>query len=385
MLTQDSYPDTGLERLKLVHIHSDPKFVKEIAKYNCDYFDNRLIILGKKNESNRAFHNTAEFVERKPANIPRLVQMCEGADLVTLNYLCDFKSRIAMALPREQKIAWRFFGTELYSRMPEQVLSEGTRNLIKRDPRRNNILYKVGKYLQKRFFTKDYFFPAVQRADLFLGLFEEEYQYLKTFWPDLPPFLMLGLRYEKVNYVRKQKEPYYILGNSRNIFNNHMELIEIVKSSTNAAYRAKMFFNYGSIGYYAQKVRQAALEVEQIELVEQFLPMESFEEVYAKASAMVLNGYRQMAMFNVFCAVRNGVKIYLNPKNPTMDWLLNNNIKVYSVKEFEKDLATGRLRLTEVEIKYNIDGFNRLIDKVSLPTFQRNLYRYCIQGRLVIF
>lgn len=363
-------------KLKLVHIHSDPKFVKEIAKYQTDFFDNRLIILGKKSQGNQAFHQTAEFIEKKAENIAQIVQMCEGADLVTLNFLCDFKSKIALALPREQKIAWRFFGTEIYSRMQEDVLSEATKDVLKQDLWRNNPVFRLAKYL-RNYFRKDTFLPAAKRADILLGLFEEEYHHLKASWPDLPPFLTLGLRYEKVHYVSRQKEPYYILGNSRNIFNNHFELIEMVKSSTNTNYKAKMFFNYGTVSFYSRKVRQAALDVEQIELIEQFLPMESFEEVYAKASAMVLNGYRQMAMFNVFCAVRNGVKIYLNPKNPTMDWLLNNDIKVYPVKEFERDLATGQLSLTEDEIKDNIDGFNKLIDKFSLSTFQERLIIYC--------
>lgn len=383
-MTEDSQRANEKHRrkLKLVHIHSDPKFIKEIAKYRTDYFDNVLIILGKKDSSNSQFHDYALFFEEKPSNISKIVKLTFDADLVIINNLTRFKCRIVLEIPKRTKIAWRFFGHELYSRIPQKVLSPSTLRVLREDSRNKNVLYLAAKKLRSTIFRRDILPEAILRLDLFLGLFVEEYNMLKKIWPDLPPFLMLGLRYEKANYVSQDKHKYYIAGNSRNHFNNHIDIIELINEYRDLDYKCKMLFNYGDNGFYADQIRKL-VRLSNIELVEDYLPMTDFENLYKHASAMVINSYRQMAMFNTFCAIRNGTKIYLNNQNVTMHWLLTNGFIIKSINDFQQDLRTGNLALSVEEANYNIDRFNDLVRNHSLSEFQSQLYEFAVKERVI--
>src|SRR5699024_1419419 len=92
-----------------------------------------------------------------------------------------------------------------------------------------------------------------------------------------------------------------------------------------------------------------------------------------KSSAFVHNGYRQMALGNIYAALRNGVKVYLNEKNVIMQWLLNEGFLIFSLNEFQNDIECDNLRLSQDQAQTNIDRLTQLMKNYTIEHFQQNI------------
>ena len=50
-----------------------------------------------------------------------------------------------------------------------------------------------------------------------------------------------------------------------------------------------------------------------------------------------------MAGGNIFLAIQNGVKVYLNKRNVFLTWLKNEVILVYTIEDFDQDLKDNNI------------------------------------------
>src|SRR5690606_10843771 len=108
-----------------------------------------------------------------------------------------------------------------------------------------------------------------------------------------------------------------IVGNSKHVWNNHLDVFRIIKKSKRFDnYKFNLFFNYGVDNDYTEKVRNEANQNSFV-LIEDFLDIQEFSRVYNTATALVINSYRQHALGNIFTAILNGSKVYLNKKSST--------------------------------------------------------------------
>lgn len=370
-------------RFRIVHIHSDFKFLNDIYRYECEYFENLMIIIGEKSDNNKKYHNTALFFSPTKKSLGKIIEICKDANLIVLNDLTQFGCKIVLALPQDIKIAWRFFGHELYGKKKKQFLSEKTKQIWQSGFSKFFLLFKkkvailFKNAMAHQYYKKQDFGSAVQRIDLFFGLFEDEYLFLKTFWPDLPLFLRLSIGLNKVNSENTlhPKKPLIILGNSRNNFNNHADIIDIVESLPHPKdISFKLLFNYGVESPYAEEIRLRARKIPTIDIVSDFMSAEAFEDLYKNASALVLNAYRQMALGNILAAFRNGVKVYLNEKNITMQWLLKEGFFVFPITSLANDIERNNFKLTPAEIENNIAQLTKLMNSYTKEDFQNELY-----------
>ena len=84
---------------------------------------------------------------------------------------------MANSLPKNLKIAWRFFGFELCERRKDIFISKKTMHIIKtKDSKKNKIKIFIKDNLieivNNFIYPKRNFIKAVKRCDFFLGLFE---------------------------------------------------------------------------------------------------------------------------------------------------------------------------------------------------------------------
>jgi dTDP-N-acetylfucosamine:lipid II N-acetylfucosaminyltransferase len=164
------------------------------------------------------------------------------------------------------------------------------------------------------------------------------------------------------------------LGNNRSAYNNHLDLLDLIKDSNSKnKYKFLMFFNYGRNNYYADLVRNKANKIEEIEVLEDFLEIEKFNQIYFEASALVINGYRQMAMGNIFTAIKNKTKIYLSTNNVIFNWLKEEGFSVFSIEEFVIDLDNNNIALKEFEILRNQNQLVTFTKKYNQEEFHNSL------------
>ena len=359
---------------KIVHIHTDLKFIDESAIFEGSDFENEIIILGNKGGYNGRYQESAIYVNPSRLNIKQLINHCSDTDMVVLYNLCFIKSFIANRLTLRVKIAWRFFGHELYRYYLAEQYSELTKLMLTADKLRPSVLLKrlknyfprlqgLRKLIDFRAVYDYEFKRAVKRVDFFLWHFQEEYELLSKSWHGLPPFINLPtfclptINIDSGSSQRREKENLIIIGNCKNALNNHFDIIELLSSS-------KMFnkysfyvpFNYDTETSYSLKLRKRVSLYDNIKFIETFLPLNEYELIFQKASALVVNTYRQKALGNIFLALNNGVKVYLNKQNICYSILKNRGFRVYLVDQLYDDLESQNICM-----RYDENNQNKLI------------------------
>src|SRR5690606_4409853 len=165
-----------------------------------DDFENITIIIGARGKYQGLYKNSAKYFNYSRKGFLDIIALCKTADSVVLYEMNFPKAYIANRLPRSVIVIWRFFGKELYIKLPEQVFSERTRKALKEGKDSN--LYLESKQRLRNFLSvfkyrafrrNEINKASFKRADFFLGLSKPEYEFLKNIWQDLPPFLQISM------------------------------------------------------------------------------------------------------------------------------------------------------------------------------------------------
>ena len=377
---------------KIVHIHTDLKFIDESVIFEGPDFDNEIIVLGEKGQYTGRYQESTIYQNPSRSNIDQLITHCRNADMVVLYNLCFVKSFIANRLPAQVKIAWRFFGHELYRYDISEQYSDLTKSMLAADKfnlidglknLKNYIpaLRNLRNLIAFRAVYDDEFRKAIKRVDFFLWHFQEEYEYLRKGWPDLPSFCILPtlnlptLKYDSNHNGHKEKENLIVIGNSKNSLNNHFDILNMVLESRNFnQYVFHVPFSYDSETSYSRKFREAVSGLENIILSEAFLSLDDYEAVFKKAAALVINTYRQKALGTILLALKNGVKVYLNRKNITLSVLSSCGFVVYPVDQLFDDLKNDNIHMRSEEVTHNAVVMDKLRQENSIALFQQRIH-----------
>ena len=369
---------------KVVHIHSDIKFIYESNNFFCDNFENQILFLGDSMNYNGKHCNQIIYLKVTKKNIEKIIDLTNNADIVVLYNLDFLKSYIANRCSKDIKIIWRFFGQELYSKMNDFVYSPKTKKIISIKNTsffknrliailifmRNAITYKTTYDLE---FSK----AAFKRVDCFLGLSEKEYLFLKQHWPRLPNFIQVHVEINNIknnNLNDTGKKNKVVIGNNRSPFNNHIDIIEELKKIDLTNLELISFFNYGGNGHYASYIRNQAKDIPQLQLIEKMLTLDEFNTIQERVCALVINGYRQMAMGNIFIALRNGIKVYLNIKNIMYHWLKDEGFVVFTTEDFLNDIKSNNTLLSKEDSVYNVNKIYEFEQNNNKDKFCEKIY-----------
>jgi hypothetical protein len=365
--------------MKVIHIHSDLKFVFESQKFEGKYFENLIIIINNIQKYEGPYKECAHFFKYNPKTVNKIVKLCEGADLVILYDLDTIKTQIAIKLPPTIMIAWRFFGYELYRKDAKQYLSSITikANQLNHLQNFKEAISKLYSQAITNFFWGNLelqFQQAVRRINIFLGTSLEEYNDLKVKWPELPNYVKLPFsrKYTSEGYIAGNKEKLVILGNNKSVYNNHLDIINIINvSSKQNQYKFVLIYNYGPESNYSSYVRASVKDKQNYCCIEKFMPYKQLFELYQRAGSAVFNGYRQMALGNIFLALGQGVKVYLNNRNIVMQWLQNEGFKVFPINELAFDLENDNTLLHARDAQHNFELLHKFQNSYNVGQFQQ--------------
>lgn len=377
-----------MKKLKTVHIHTDYKFVDYgTICFTGDYFENTILVIDREDGTEYEGYFMDMVTLIKKDQFEKILQICKEADVVVFYALYSFQSKIALQLPKSIKLVWRLFGHELYREMTEYVYSEKTKAALKleveeptREPLRSiKKIYRKIRYGKNLSLIEE----AIERIDYMLILSREEYDFLAKYWKNLPKFIRsphFELPTKELDSVEdaldeKQKKPRIIIGNNRNAYNNHLDILDLIDNSAyKENYEFVLLCNYGDQTDYFLEIKNKIKGKDYYTLIEDFIPLDEFLNFYENVDALVINGYRQMAVGNILDAFRNGVKVYLNKKNSDYTWFTNEGFLIGDSKDFQKDLERNNFILSYKEALQNINTYLDLTKKYPFEDFQRELY-----------
>lgn len=367
--------------IKTIHIHTDQKFIHDTSRFEGEKFENYIVFIARNAEwkrlDNFAGKNTFYFTYSLK-NVHKIIAICEDADLVVLYDLDVVKSKIALLLDKKVRIAWRFFGHELYGIESNIYLSELTKkaNALSRVQSiwkdLSHTVSSFKSFLKWGFGSKRIFGDAMNRTNFIMCFCQEEYDFLLKTWGNLPQFIKLSINKaycpDEGSFI---KGKVIIIGNNRSIYNNNLDIINMIETSQNPwKFRFFVLNNYGAESNYTHEVRKAISRREYYTEISDFMSLDDFKKLYQTATAAVFNGYRQMALGNIFTAFKYGVKVYLNETNIIMKWFRNNGLLVYSVDNFYEDLINGEVTLSAADQKQNSINWQKLIKSYTNDDFQ---------------
>lgn len=370
------------QKLPIVyHIHTDLKFAVEVSYFLKHLFDNRYIILSNTKTVKCSISEYKTYKNTyRGAN--QLLKDMADASYVVLYDLTPIKSYIANRLPNTVKIFWRFFGYELY-RQPylkkEIVFSKYDLPYIE-NPKKNSITLSLRKIVSRLIHAFDpdpekEFEKAKHRIDYFFCLAKEEYDYLSKF-TSLPPCIVIPRTGYLLDSKNATKNNTIIIGNNRSPYNNHLEVFHLISKIDKKIlekFNYTLLLNYGNQGNYLQQVIERYSNIATARIIDDFMPIEDFRTLYDSAAALVINGYRQMAMGNIMTALAKGVKVYLNPKNCMYSWALNEGFKVFDVNDLAVDIENDNIYLSEEDMAHNKTVYSGLADKYSVKEFSEKI------------
>ena len=363
-----------MEKTIIFHIHTNPIFLDIGPYFPDDKFENKYILISN-NIGDIKSERSIQIFKNEDNDITKLIQNINCASVLVIYDLDPIKIGIVNKIKSNIIVIWRFFGYELYSKIPEIVLSKKSLYYRNMDTKifLQNLISCIKKVFDK--IIKNDFEEAIERINYIMCFCFEEYTFLSQYFK-LPQFIDFP-RTKKISQITNCHKSYsIILGNNRGIYNNHIDILSNLKNNKEKIpnnIKIIMFFNYGPENKYTSAVRDIAKDIPNVEIINDFLSKEEYNRIYMTSSSLIINSYRQMAMNNIITALKNGVKVYLNPKNCIYSWLLREGFCVFDVNTVIEDIVSSNIILSQSDYQMNICAFDNLNKKYTIDNFLTQL------------
>ena len=366
---------------KLIHLHTDSKFIQATERFNNKEFFNVNIFLGEDSEITQIKLESQGFdfevYPKTLETIDEISKKYKDFDGAIIYDLCIYKKQFLDKFPSSFKFFWFFFGYEIYTKLCQYYISKKTLKSaypinLKKYSFKECVLRTISRMRNREFYLdKQKYENLYKRIDAILVYSEQEYNEI-TNYVALPKLIKRNLN-RKIQFIPREKENSIIIGNSKALWNNHLDIFNIIKSVKNNAINYVCFFSYGQESLYTEKIRVIAKKNKNINIIEDFLDIKEFEQVYQTAAALIINSYRQHALGNIFTAITYGCKVYLNPRSSVYKWLLDEGFNISTVNSLKEDLKNNYFSLTEKEQLFNLNKLKELQDSHTKLDFLNNI------------
>ncbi len=158
---------------------------------------------------------------------------------------------------------------------------------------------------------------------------------------------------------------YYIVGNAIGPLTNYFDVLQYLKTKDTI----KFLCSYGDskLNCSFKNLISKSSKFGNIEIVEDFLPYDKFEELIANAKGYILGAKRPMAMGNIFLCFHHRIPLYVYKDSHLFRSLQEMNFKVYDIMKF----PTARI---EIELSHNRKLVNEMFGRKTVNNMYQNLF-----------
>ncbi len=371
-----------MSTISILHIFNDEKFIdRHISNIRNGNFQNTFIYLRNTFNYTGEFPQLLKYIKPYSKEFYDLIRDCPRHHILILYYLSADKAYIVNRLGKNRPvIVWSFYGADLYG-FPEikrDLLTKETLRILSAQKEERllfyvkNILRPLYKILDKGAESTSTIRKAISRIDYFAWFDNEEYNllnqklknklpaFLET--PITTPFRLIHPNRDKLNSV--------LLGNSASPYNNHIDIIHLFQK---CRYHGSIYIpiSYGKQQAYKEKIEEYCRGTElNVIFLKGYVEYGDYVNLINQQNAVVFNSYRQMALGNIFIALKCGAKVYLSLKNPSYQWLKKFGFFIYSVEEnLECDIRENKLRLPQEWAESNAITCDKIGDETAGTRF----------------
>ena len=163
-----------------------------------------------------------------------------------------------------------------------------------------------------------------------------------------------------------------IVGNSSSVTANHLLVFQKLNSFNLDKAKILVPLSYGN-SKLRDYVKTLGFEMwkENFVPIETFLPLNEYNNVLQSAKIFIFGNWRQEAVGNILAALYIGGKVFLDSRNPLLDYYERLGLYIYDLSSLsEKELST---KLSEEEVAHNRNILKKIYSKErQLQLIERN-------------
>lgn len=296
--------------------------------------------------------------------------------IISHNLLTSWKAEVIREAPDSTKIAWVFWGSELYSRrgFTLQFLGPATRKIYQ------GYIFKqkLKKLLYRLFTKKKYSLHYEVPKDVFnkvsyclTDVNEDAIEAEKYFNTN---FSSLWYNYYSIEETVGSllpdtcTGPNILLGNSASITNNHHEVIKLLSAIPLEGRKVIVPLSYGD-NYIIPVVKKYAHRLldDKFHPVETYVAREEYNRMIKDCTIAIFNHYRPQALGNIVTSLWLGARVYLSKRSLLYDYFTKIGIILFNVEEHltpENSEALSRLPIET--IRHNRGILNAVYGRDSM-------------------
>lgn len=270
-----------------------------------------------------------------------------------------------------QKIAWMFWGGEIYGRpeVRKLFLAPKSKFLLWLYTLKNRL---KGKKNDTYYLPKECYF----KIDYCLTDMKNEFDFAKNLMHNQMD--MIWYNYYSIEDTvgtlidKRCTGNDIFLGNSCTIENNHLETFSLIKKLNIQGRRIITPLSYGSqwLRNFLIKKGNAYFKDNFHPLVD-FMPREAYNSLMLNCGVMIMNHYRPQAQGNIITGLWLGMRVFLSKKNMAYQYFKDNGILIYTI---EDDFKQVELKpLSEEELQHNRSILYNLYSKESMLKATKNV------------
>lgn len=367
--------------MKIAHLTANEKFTDLSARQfeEASPESNHYFIFCEDDISTRAQYAIENcHAQRIDSQYPttKLLEELSQFDLIVFHSLYHKFARLALALPREQRLLWIFWGSEVYNDYAEADKANcgtQTARLWRYKPTQviarrlkqwsDQLLTKIQATRSIKLSDKE-LVQIIQRMDYVGSFMDEDIQKIreyisfdaKAFW-----FSYSDLSQLTVGMQGKQLRGNGILfGNSATYSNNHLEVIQQLSHLDLSDHKIICPLSYGDIQYRDLILNQAQTLGSSFHPLTDFMSLEEYNQILLTCPVAIMGHYRQQAVTNIMALIWLGTRLYLSERNPVYHYLKRIGIELYSI---EQDLQASNSHWNQALSQDSIQHNKQVIEQ----------------------
>jgi dTDP-N-acetylfucosamine:lipid II N-acetylfucosaminyltransferase len=325
----------------IVHLFEDQKFV-DITIENFESVSsgmNKYIVFSD-NKKLRYVSRKEDVIVLPNSSYKLDVDLVyEDCQLLIIHFLTPLNLFILKNKPPQVKVIWSVWGADAYDHFRGQNIFEPlTRNI------RDKSLYQLLKpsILYTYYHFLRYRVKPVKKELKLLKSFDYVITVLPYEFHIFSEKFRLTAKYIDYSYGINNFDEFsnaslgnaILVGNSATASNNHLDVFDIIKDTNK---KLLVPLSYGSYDYknYKKLVISEGMRIfkNSFTPIEEFMPLQDYRELTSSCNSVIMYHIRQQALGNIFMALFQGMRVFLNSKSLTYSYLKDEGMIIFDLKQ----------------------------------------------------
>lgn len=307
---------------------------------------------------------------------------------VIIHYLNSRKIRFVQKyIEKSIPVYWIIWGNDLYNKLlyPKGFeLYDRQSSYFKKNKKVfANLLEKIVSGFKTR---KIESFVSERISHIVTDTTEMDYMMLMSYYPKLKKIPWMDFFYYPIESILGQDmmQKWVVgndiqIGNSGSITNNHEYAMRYLSKFELQERKVVVPLSYSGTKEYRDSVKSAGIVSfgENFIPLEDFLPLQEYNQLMTSFSVAIYGNFRQEAIGNILISLYLGTKVFLPKGNPVMQWARYHKLIVFeleSITQYEIDTPLDeKSRLHNRNILLELYNLDRLEALIANNFFMKNI------------